>query len=345
MTADDEQDRPLEGAQQAGGRERRVPLRCAGAQPERGQGEDEDEEEDRGHRQREDALDRRRAPEAPAVGHVALGVRRGEADDEAAGEGEGQAAQPPEHRGGVGVDDQQREDQRLQLDPRRHQDAGDRGQRGADGPAEGRQLPGPAAEEPDQGPVVDHAAHGDAGPGPIEEEPQPDGDGDGGADGDDLLVVDVHAEEGEPVEAEELRHGPRRRLPDVVVDEPEQEERQPHRDGQRGRHVGRVHPLDDRAFDHRAQQRRQHADGQEQRQRLVQVPAHRELPVDERHEHADGAVRDVEDARGRVRHHQAAGRDGVGRAQHQADDRVLEKCVHRCSALRRGVAHGDQYWT
>ena len=55
----------------------------------------------------------------------------------------------------------------------------------------------PAAEQPHEGPVVDDAAHGDAGAGPIEEEAQPDGDGNGGADGDDLLVVDVHAEEAE----------------------------------------------------------------------------------------------------------------------------------------------------
>ena len=37
------------------------------------------------------------------------------------------------------------------------------------------------AEEPDQAAVVDHAPHGDAGPGLVEEEPEPHGDGDGGA--------------------------------------------------------------------------------------------------------------------------------------------------------------------
>ncbi len=105
---------------------------------------------------------------------------------------------------------------------------------------------GAPAEQPDERPVVDDAAHGDAGAGPVEEEAQPDGDGDGGPDGDDVLLVDADAEEREAVEAEELGDLARRGLPDVVVDEPEQQQREPDGHGQRGRHVVRVHPLDHR---------------------------------------------------------------------------------------------------
>ena len=245
------------------------------------------------------------------------------------GERHGEAAQTADHRRGIGVDHEQGQDERLELQSGRHQDAGHRGQRGSDRPAQGGEPGRAPAEGPDQAAVVDHPPHGDAGAGPVEEEAQPDRDGDGGTDRDDLLPVDVHAEEREAVEAEELGHDPRRRLPEVVVDQAEEEQGQPHGDRQRRGHVVGVHPLDHGPLDHRPEQGGEHEDGQDEGQRGVEVPAHGELPVDEGHEHAHGPVGDVEDARGGVGDDEAAGRHGVGRAEDDADDGELEELVHR----------------
>ena len=225
-----------------------------------------------GHREREGPLHRGRGPE-PGAGDVADGVGGGEADDEGAEEGHGQAAQAPDDGGRVGVDDQQGQDERLQL------------QRGAtrmpateasEAPMDQLRVESrvePAAEEPDQAAVVHDATHRDAGPGPVEEQAQTDGDGHGGADGDDLLPGDLDAEEGEAAVAEELGHHAGRRRPDVAVDQPEEEQGQADRDGQRGGHVARVHPLDHPPLHHRPEERGQHEDGEDEGQAGVDVPA------------------------------------------------------------------------
>jgi hypothetical protein len=58
------------------------------------------------------------------------------------------------------------------------------------------------------------------------------------------------------------------------------------------------------------------------------LPPHPELPVGEGPDHADRTVGEVEDAGGGVGDHQAAGRDGVDRGQHQAEDRELDQVAH-----------------
>ena len=62
----------------------------------------------------------------------------------------------------------------------------------------------------------------------------------------------------------------------------------------------------------------------ERRPALVDV----QLPVHEREEHADGAVREVEDAGRDVADDQAGGRDGVDRAVADPDDQEDEELLH-----------------
>ena len=66
------------------------------------------------------------------------------------------------------------------------------------------------------------------------------------------------------------------------------------------------------------------------------VPLEAELPVREGAQHADGAVREVEDARRRVREHEAARRDREDRRQGQAGDRVAQELRHAGSLTKCG---------
>ncbi len=59
------------------------------------------------------------------------------------------------------------------------------------------------------------------------------------------------------------------------------------------------------------------------------MPVDPQLPVHERHEHADGALGEVEDARGRVGDDDAGGRDRVDRAERDADDERRDDAVER----------------
>ncbi len=67
------------------------------------------------------------------------------------------------------------------------------------------------------------------------------------------------------------------------------------------------------------------SDDRATRQDLGEAPLLRELPVDERHEHADGALREVEDAARRVGDDEPGGGEGVDRSQRDAGDRRAQE--------------------
>ena len=100
---------------------------------------------------------------------------------------------------------------------RRDEDAAERGERRADGPAVESDPVGPGAVEQRQRAVVHVGPHGDADAGAEEEEAQADRDQDGDGDGDGLVVGDRrHAEVDRPG-LEEPPHVPAdARLPDQV---------------------------------------------------------------------------------------------------------------------------------
>ena len=65
----------------------------------------------------------------------------------------------------------------------------------------------------------------------------------------------------------------------------------------------------------------------EQRKRRRPPPVEAELPVEEGRQHGDGAVGEVEDARGGVGHDQAGRGDAVDAAGDEPEDRVLQELV------------------
>ena len=113
-----------------------------------------------------------------------------DAEHDAAGERQGQAAQLPEHGGAVGVHDEERERDRFEVRPRRHEDAGDDRQLHAEDPRDAGDRRRAGAVERREGGVVDHGAHGRAGPAAEEQDAQPDGDADGDEDLQDVVPRD-----------------------------------------------------------------------------------------------------------------------------------------------------------
>ena len=171
---------PLPGAQQGGA-----------AQPVLGQHQQDDEQRDHGQG---DAEVRGPGPRRREVGqHV--GGR--EPEDQGAGEGQPDAAQPPEHGGGDGVEDEQGQHvdvERAAADGG-DEDAGQRGQRAAERPRDGRQPDGPSTVQLQEGRVVDDGPHGHAGAGAGEEQADAHRDQHPAAEGDGLVIGDVDAEE------------------------------------------------------------------------------------------------------------------------------------------------------
>ena len=83
------------------------------------------------------------------------------------------------------------------------------------------------------------------------------------------------------------------------------------------------HPLEEQAEQRRGHAAATNEQGEPGRPALVDA----DLPVEEGHDHADGAVRDVEDVGRRVGEHQAAGGDRVGRPDDDPDDGEGEELV------------------
>ena len=75
----------------------------------------------------------------------------------------------------------------------------------------------------------------------------------------------------------------------------------------------RPRKIDD--LEEHAEQRTEHEEHDRDRDRRRPAPVEAQLPVRERAEHADRAVREVEDAGRRVREHESAGRDREDRRQ------------------------------
>ena len=141
------------------------------------------------------------------------------------------------------------------------QDAGQRGQRGAEGPRERSQPFGPPAVELEERRVVDDRPHGHPGAGALEEQADAHRDEHAAAEGDRLVIGDVDPEELELRRvAEEQVVGPGH----SGVPDPLGQRDQPQHDADGDHDLGDVggvsQPAHDAAVEDDAQQGRQHRD-------------------------------------------------------------------------------------
>ena len=151
------------------------------------------------------------------VGQVADAVVVGEAEDDRAEERQREAAQAPEDRRAVGVDDQQGQRHGGERERGRDQDPRQRREREPECPGEHGAALGAGAVQGGERLVVDGGAHGHAGPCPVEQQAQPDGHERRGRQGHELVPGDQDPAELHDVALEELAQrsglaaGPRRR--------------------------------------------------------------------------------------------------------------------------------------
>ena len=213
---------------------------------------------------------------------------------------------------------------------------------------------GPAAGELGQRAVVDHGPHGDAGAGAEQQEAQDDGHDDRRAT---IVKASCHWRLTTPrsngVALEEARRCAGRLVgreqDDGALVHAEQEA---DRDDQLG-HLGHVlEPADDDPLDGGAEQRGDDAEHHEQGDRRRPAPLDPQLPVDEGGQHPEGAVGEVEDARGGVGHDEAAGRDRVDGGRDEPEDRERQELVQPVEPPRSigraelgGVSSGSRYPT
>ncbi len=174
--------------------------------------------------------------------------------------------------------------------------------------------------------VVDHGPHGDAEARAPEQQPQAEGHADGGEHRRDLVPRDHEVDDGDAAVAPQAGDACAARCPrsasarpwnasssasvttSLVATDAPRSSRRMTRTSRRTPMIG--------AHD---------AEGHEQGERRRPAPVDAQLPVHEREEHPDGAVGEVEDARGDVGDDEPGGRDGVDRGDGDAEDQEREE--------------------
>ncbi len=235
-------------------------------------------------------------------------------------EGARQRLQTAHHRRREGVEDHQGQRDVLEADLRGEHDARQPGQPAADRPGQHAEAFRARPVQREQGAVVDDGPHAGAGACPTEQQVQADGDRASQRQRQQVVVGHEDAPQLEAAPVEERRDvagDPTR--PDRLGQAQQQDE-QADGDGQGHGHRGVGQVSHHRALEQGAEQGCEDQDDEDRGHAERQPPRHGQLPEHERTDHADGAVRHVEDVGRRVGDHQARRRDREGGRRDQPED-------------------------
>ncbi len=297
--------------------------------------EQDDEEENGGDRRTDVA-----PPAVEVEERDGVGVQQSE--QHGAEEGEGKAAQLAQDRRRERIDDQQGERDDGERDLGGEHDAGQGGQARSEGPGRHGCHVRSGPVQCGQLLVVHARAHGHPEAGPEQQEAQCGGHHQGESDGDQSVPGDDDAREVEARGAEEggkapadLGAGPEH------ADDADQGEHQSdgHHHLLHHRGVPDASHDDDRTS--HAEGRGRDAQDEDQAQRGRPALVHPELPVEEGHQHADGALREVEDPRGHVGDHKACGGQGEDSSDGEAGDGGGEQCRSGERACHPGLGRDE----
>ena len=200
------------------------------------------------------------------------------------------------------------------------EDASQRPHHGTQRPRRGRHHVGAGAVEGGQFPVVHHRPHGRADTGAAQQETHRHGNGDSHREHDEPVPGKLRRTQVDTVvDAEQIRHsswciG----FPDVA-NHRQQQHHDRHRDHELHHQRSGAQPPHDHRIKRHSQRRGEQADHHEQGEDGMPAPVHVELPVQERREHPDGALGEVEHPGSGVDHHQPGGVHRPQRPEEESD--------------------------
>ncbi len=286
-----------------------------------GAGEQEDDE------QHDEGQAGRDAAQQGDVGGVPRRDRGADTEDQTTDEGQRQAGEPADRGRAERLDRQERQQHRIQTDRGSEQHPGQERERRADGPGSAPDGIRAGAGEIEEARVIDHATHRRADPAPSEVLTQRDARQQGEDEDQELVVADVDASEGEGARREERLHVadrgavPRRQQP---LDGGQQPDGGNDLRGDRGagEPVGQ-------ALEGEPDERPDDQDDDDRGHRPRRAPLIAYLVEEVGAQGGEGAVGEVEDARGLVGEDEAGGGQPVDGTADESSDDERQEVMHR----------------